>query len=406
VSTLAAPWSVGRQVTPRDSGPLLPPPVSGSGWGLPGAYVWDATTARHIPAVGRAIQLYGGMTKQMPLDAYKGGQAVSPRPRLLESPDPNVIWPRSRYIQCSVEDYLLSGNTVSLVTARGADGWPLAVMYLPITWVYITWMAGDPQNVSYTYYGQVLPTEDVIHIARGVDRFYPVRGVGVVEEYLSSLDRAAMEEEYERSALAGGAVPSVAVIAPQASIPQDVADDAKAAWLAKFAGPTREPVILPAGTQVQPLAWSPSDTQLTEARKMTLTDVANMFNLDSYWLGAAVQGMTYKTAAPQYQQILRTSLEPVLADFEQVWSDAWFPRGTQVRFDRNKLLAEDLPTTAQALQLLTSAGIVTGEMAWQMLLGVPLPSIEYQKPEPPPAPAAPPAAEPDETAGQSGGANQ
>jgi len=403
---LAAPWSVGRQVAPRDSGPLLPP-VSGAGWGLPGAYVWDASTARHIPAVGRAIQLYGGMTKQMPLDAYKNGQPLTPRPRLLESPDPNVIWPRSRYIQCSVEDYLLSGNTVSLITARGADGWPLAVMYLPITWVYITWMAGDPQNVSYTYYGQVLPADDVIHIARGVDRFYPVRGVGVVEEYLSSLDRAAMEEEYERSALGGGAVPSVAVIAPQSSIPQDVADDAKAAWLAKFAGPTREPVILPAGTQVVPLAWSPSDTQLTEARKMTLTDIANMFNLDTYWLGAAVQGMTYKTAAPQYQQILRTSLEPVLADFEQVWSDAWFPRGTTVRFDRNKLLAEDLPTTAQALSLLTSSGIITGEMAWQMLLGVPLPSIEYQKPEPPPAPAMPPAAPaPDETAGESGGANQ
>jgi len=256
--------------------------------------------------------------------------------------------------------------------------------------VYITWMAGDPNNVMYTYLGKQLPNEDVVHVARGIDRWYPVRGVGVVEENFPTLDRAAMEGEYERSALAGGAVPSVAVIAPQAVIPQDVADEAKAAWMTKFSGPTREPVILPNGTQVIPLAWSPSDTQLTEARKSTLTDIANMFNLDSYWLGAAVQGMTYKTAAPQYQQILRTSIEPVLADFEQVWSQAWLPRGQKIQFDRNKLLSEDLPTTALALSQLVGAQIMTGEMAYQVLQGVPLAAIPYQAPPPPPPPPLPP----------------
>ena len=58
----------------------------------------------------------------------------------------------------------------------------------------------------------------------------------------------------------------------------------------KFSGPTREPVFLPNGTAVIPLAWSPTDTQLAEARHMSLLDVANMFNLDGYWLGAPVAG--------------------------------------------------------------------------------------------------------------------
>ena len=397
-------WDVGRRVQVRDSGPLLPPPSLGStAWGLPGSYVYDSFTARRVPAVARAIQLYGGMCKQMPLDAYRNGEPLPSRPRLLESPDPSLVWPRSRYIACSVEDYLLNGNTVSYVTARGVDGWPLAVMYLPINWVYVSWTYGDFSNVTYTFYGQPLDPANVIHICRGVDRTYPVRGVGVVEEAYSTLDRAAMEEEYERSALAGGAVPSVAIITPQATLTQDVADQAKDNWLTKFGGPVREPAILPNGTQVVPLAWSPTDTQLVEARKMTLTDIANLFNLDSYWVGAAVQGMTYKTAAPQYQQILRTSIEPVIADFEQVWSDAWFPRGTTVRFDRNKLLAEDLPTTAQALNLLVTAGIVTGEMAWQILQGVPLASIDYTVPPPSPPPV-PATAAPTES--DSGGANQ
>jgi HK97 family phage portal protein len=360
-----------------------------SGFGMPGAFVYDAMSARHIPAVGRAIQLFGGMVKQMPMDAYRAGQPL-PRPALLDSPDPRLVWNRSRYLQCSVEDYTLSGNTVSYITKRGADGYPLAVMYLPIQWVYISWMAGSPGDVLYTYMGQPLDIDNVVHVARGVDRWYPVRGVGVVEEYLSTLDRAAMEESYESSALSAGAVPSVAIITPNSTLTQDVADEAKANWLDKFGGPTREPAILPNGTQVIPLAWSPSDTQMIEARKMTLTDVANMFNLDSYWLGAAVQGMTYKTAAPQYQQILRTSIEPVIVDFEQVWSQAWLPRGQVIRFDRSKLLAEDLPTTATSLSTMVSAGIMTPEAAWQILLGAPLAAIDPTEGAPPaPAPVAP-----------------
>jgi HK97 family phage portal protein len=262
-----------------------------------------------------------------------------------------------------VEDYLLNGNAVCLVTTRGADGWPASVAWLPANWVYVLADPSALANPVYYLKGAQLPTGDVIHVKRGADRLYPVRGVGVVEESLDTLDRVAMEEAYERSALASGAVPSVAVIAPQSNLTQDVADDAKAMWTQKFAGPVREPVILPNGTQVVPLAWSPSDTQLTEARHMSLTDVANLFNLDSFWLSAPVEGLTYKSAAPLYQTLLRTSIEPVIADFEDIWSFEWLPRGQQIRFDRNQLLRDDLPTTATALAALVTAGIITPDVA-------------------------------------------
>jgi HK97 family phage portal protein len=270
----------------------------------------------------------------------------------------------------NVEDYLLSGNAIALVTVRGVDGWPLAVQWLPATWTYIVWEPWNEQDIRYFYIGQELPFDDVIHVRRGADRMYPVRGVGVVEEYLSTLDRVAMEEEYERGALSNGAVPSVAVIAPQATLTQEVAGEAKQTWMDTFAGPVREPVILPNGTQVIPLAWSPTDTQLTEARHMSLTDVANMFNLDGYWLGAPVAGMTYRTSGPQYQQVLRTSLEPVLADFEDVWSNAWLPRGTNVRFRRSQLLREDLAISTTAAVAAYGAGIMTVEEA-RVEIGLP-----------------------------------
>jgi|SRR5215471_7908329 len=347
-------------------GSLIPPPGV-SAFGVPGPYVYDATTARRVPAVGRALQLYAGLVKQCPIDAIRGYQRISPQPRICARPDPNRAG--SWFVQLAVEDYLLSGNAVSYVTSRGFDGWPLSVVWLPATWVSIVWDTLHPETAErYFYLGAELDPENVIHVRRGADRLFPVRGVGVVEEYLSTLDRVAMEEEYERGALSGGAVPSVAVIAPQSSISPEVAAEAKTRWSENFAGPQREPVILPNGSQVIPLAWSPSDTQLTEARKLSLLDVANIFNLDGYWLGSPVSGMTYKTAAPQYQQILRTSLEPVLADFEDVWSDAWLPRGTSIRFRRSQLLREDLMTSANAARVLyPTAPIVTLEEARTMV---------------------------------------
>jgi HK97 family phage portal protein len=319
----------------------------------------------------------------MDIDVYRGPDKL-PTPRLVDRPDP--LRGRPWFVQVSVEDYLLDGNAISLVTTRGVDGWPTSVMWLPAASVYIVWQPYDPDvGVQYYYYGTPLPLEDVIHVRRGADRYFPVRGVGVVEEFLSTLDRVSMEEEYERQALAGGAVPSVAIITPSSTLNQDVADEAKTSWMTNFGGPTRLPAILPNGTQVIPLAWSPSDTQLTEARHMSLLDVANAFNLDGYWLGAPVAGMTYKTASPQYQQILRTSLEPVISDFESEWSYSWLPRGQIIHFDRTKLLRDDLATTAVASAGLYGAGIVNLPEAREMV-GLPAVPEVGDMPEPP-APA-------------------
>ena len=80
--------------------------------------------------------------------------------------------------------------------------------------------------------------------------------------------------------------------------------------------------------------------------------------------------MTYRTAGPQYQQILRTSLEPVLADFEAVWSDAWLPRGTVVRFQRAQLLREDLATSMGAAVAGVGAGIIT-QPEGRVMVGLP-----------------------------------
>jgi len=221
--------------------------------------------------------------------------------------------------------------------------------------------------------------------------------VGIVEEGLGPLDRVAMEEVYEATTLAGAAVPSVAIVTPHATLTQDVADEAASTWELKYGGPNRRPAILPNGTQVIPLAWSPSDTQLIEARRLSLIDVANLFNVDSFWLSAPVAGLTYRSAVPLYQTMLLTSLEPVLADLEDIWSYAWLPRGQDIRFDRNQLLHEDLPTTMTAVVAGYAANLLTQDEARDALNLPPTDDLPDLPPQAPPVP--PPAAEETPTQG-------
>ena len=200
VMTIATtPWTVGRPALRRGGFLSLPHPTA---YGAPGPYVYDTPTARHIPAVGRAIQLYAGLCKQMPLEAYRGFGRIEPNPRILARPDPDEGGPW--FVQVNVEDYLLNGNAISLVTSRAHDGWPLTVAWLPVNYVTVSYDPNNDNTKTYAYLGETLKTEDVIHVKRGADRMYPVRGVGIVEEHSPTLDRVAMEEEYERGALSDG----------------------------------------------------------------------------------------------------------------------------------------------------------------------------------------------------------
>lgn len=357
--------------------------------------VWDANTARSLPGVGRALQLYGGLISQCALDKYRGDEPIRPRPAFLQLPDVNLR-ARSTFCRVHAEDYLLHGNALHLVTMRLNNGEVRGVRWFPAH----MWQAADPAStqdggVDYYLNGQKVNRADVVHVQRGAAEGAPWRGVGVVEEHLKTLNRAGLEEAAEAKNLAGGGVPSVAVIAPNPTLTEDEAEDAKDVWEEKFQGPGRRPAILPNGTQVIPLSWSPVDSQMIEARKMSLVDMANAFNLDPYWLGGPASSMTYRSPGPMFLTLLRTSLEPVMSDLESVWSAYWLPpTGQSVRFDRLALTRDDFATEVTTGIQAVNGGLMTRE-EWRVRQGMPIEpeygELKKTDPAPPADPAAPPA---------------
>lgn len=318
--------------------------------------VLTAARLRAIPAIGRGLALTCGMAAQMPLDDVRG-DVVLPRPRLLHQPDPDR--PRSWFVGQHVEDYLVHGNAVHLVTTRDKDNWPATVAWIPAQWVDVSESVDEPGVVDYWVHGRQLPRADVVHVRRGADPWNTARGIGVVEQYMIPLQRMVDQDRYESGVMNGSAVPSVAVIVPNPELSTAEADEAKERWVEKFAGPVREPVILPAGTEVKPLAWSPNDAQLAELRKLSLTDAANMLNIDGYWLGAESTSLTYKSPGPMYLNLIRQTVGPILEDIEGTWTAAWLPRGRQVTFLRRAVQGDDMQTTVAWVRNALAAKLIT-----------------------------------------------
>jgi len=324
--------------------------------------VWDSVTAQALPAVGRAMALYGGLISQCALDQYRG-PIPTPRPRMLQLPDPN-LGSRALFGRVHVEDYLVHGNALHLVTARDKEtGWPSAVRWFPASEWGIDVSHGRGFPDYYLNGRKVGRREDVVHVRWGAAPGQPERGWGIVERYLNTLNRAGLEEAAESQALSHGSVPSVAVIAPQRNLTETELDDAAEAWEEKFSGPGRRAGIFPAGTTVTPLSFSPQAQEATLARQMTLVDMANLLNLDPYWVGGQSSSHTYKSPGPMFLVMQRTSLEPVMSDLEQVWGQAWTPPGLELRFDRNQLTRDDFASSITTLATAVEKQLMTREEA-------------------------------------------
>lgn len=320
--------------------------------------VWSAETARAIPGVGRALDLIGGLCSQMTIDRFRGIDPL-PRIRLLEQPDLDKDLPT--FVDVQVADYLLHGNALHLVTVRGSDTYPAACRWYPATAWHVM---RDHQTGRRRYWlhGREVPLEDVVHVQNGADPLNDCRGVGVVERYVNSLDRVALQDERLRQDTAQGNVPSLGVITPEDDDSTEDELDAQAERLeekfdARNGG--RRPGIFPHGTQLVPLSWNPNDSQAQAARAASLTDVANMFGLDGYWLGAPASSHTYRTPGPMFLVLVRTTLNRVLAPFEAKWSSMWVPAGQRIRFNRDEIQGDDFATTISAAVQATGRPVMT-----------------------------------------------
>jgi hypothetical protein len=140
--------------------------------------------------------------------------------------------------------------------------------------------------------------------------------------------------------------------------PLDAAEAAKvkSGWLRSQRD--RTVAVLNSRTKFEALAWNPTETQLLEARRFSLHEIALIFGLDPSWLGVASKSMTYSNVESEAINLVKFSLGGHLARFEQTFS-LHMPRGTVARANLDAILRADTKTRYEAHALAIQTGFLT-----------------------------------------------
>jgi HK97 family phage portal protein len=316
-----------------------------------------------IPGVWRASVLIADLLGSLPWDALRtfGGR----EPEVIHSPlltQPNPPQTRITTFSSLALDLLFHGNGIGVYTARNRQGWPTACVPVPAEGVGIRrarqwedpWVAGE---VLYDINGTVFSADDVLHI-QGPTKPGSLRGMGVLENHLDTLDLARELNREARSVARSGGVPTGKLKVTNEEADENDLLEVKRKWLQSQR--ERTVAVLNATTDFEPLAWNPTDAQLIEARQFSLHETALLFGLDPSWLGVDSKSKTYSNIEQEGLNLMKPGigLGAHVVRFEQALSLA-FPAGTEVKANMDAILRSDTLTRFQAHEIGIRAGFET-----------------------------------------------
>ena len=195
----------------------------------------------------------------------------------------------------------------------------------------------------------------IVHL-RGQLPIVEGRGTGVLQRFAAELGLTQTLRDYMAGAFGSG-VPAgyLKVLNPQ--ITQDQADLLKDRWMAQHGG-RRSIAVLNATTEFHPLTWSPVELAAADFARITLGQIALMFGLPAYLLGAPTDSSTYANVESRMIELYQLTLLPWIGRIEAVL-DAQLPRGTEVRIEIDGLLRADTKTRFETYAIALDKGILT-----------------------------------------------
>jgi HK97 family phage portal protein len=346
-----------------------------------------------IPGAWRATILLSDLIGGVPWCAHRkraGGppEELDPLPSLLEQPNPPDV--RMTTFSSMALDLIWEGNAIALIASRDRAGWPTSMLPIPAQYVGVRrvtpWdgLELPVGTIVYDIGGTVYPSDEVVHV-KGPTFPGALRGLGVLENHLHK--SLALSDEQARQARSVGTagVPTGLLKSSDPEFDEDDARALKSAWME--AQRRRTVAVLSETTSFEAVAWNPSETQLLDARKFSLTELALIFGVPLSFLGAETASKTYSNAEQESLNLLKFSLGGHLTRFEQTLS-AHLPRGTFARADLDELLRNDTLTRFQAYGIALDKGFLTADEVREEERRPPLTPAQRALMRPPPAPSA------------------
>lgn len=316
-------------------------------------------TAMRVAAVYACVQKIAGGISTLPLHQYKTNGDIKERlPRddlwykLNEQPS-SQLTAASHWEGVSISQ-LLRGDAYTWIR-RSVTGSIMEL--LPLPWGCVSPVRQADGSVRYYIslpefgISTWLEPSEVLHFPGfGFDG---IRSMSVITHVArSAVGNALAMDNYSGKFFEGGAHPSIVLSAP-GKMDQEQITNLQTAFKNKYAGNENAhklPLVLTEGLSAKEISISAQDSQLLEARKFQVVDIARAFGVPPHMIGETSASTSWGSGIESMSRAFVTyTLQPHLIRIEQELNRKLFPRnaGRYIQFDRDALLEGDSKAQAE-----------------------------------------------------------
>lgn len=334
---------------------ITPDPIRTSVW-MP-ATNWSGEsiteeTALEVTALMACISLIADSVASLPIRAIRHvGDRTEPirLPEWLDASDEHTLY---ELIHMIVTSLALHGNAYLYVDRNLNSGLPLAVTPLHPSNVQVTIVN---RTRYYTTNGVVVPSDNMTHLRWWTPPQSAV-GLSPIEMQRNTIGLALAQARFLNQWYSEGATPS-SVLEVDGDMTAEQAKVLQSTWETSHRR-RRRPAVLTNGMKWKPITASAQSMELAESREQTINDIARIFRVPNYMIGARGDSQTYQNNESAGMHFVTYTLLPWLVRIERALSKLMAaPR--ELKFDTSAFLRADTINRYKAHQMGIMSGFIT-----------------------------------------------
>lgn len=327
--------------------------------------------AMKIPSVVACIELIAGSIGSLPIYLYKENdkgeveRVPNDRRVFLLNSEPNSLLNGYNYKKRMAKDYLFYG--VSYTKTEKERNTVIELHPLDMKSIHVTKYLIDgykfDADINLMFYGankenkqKVFKPHELLMVLKDSEDGFTSKGV--LEAGSDILNLAINEAKYTSNILENGALP-IGVIQTLNRLSEGAIKRLRQGWESLYAGSKNsgKTVILEEGLEYKPISLKPNDMQLTDGRKITIAEIARLFNVPESMLNADAN--KYASNEQNNLHFLQYTLGPIITAIESALDKSLLledekAEGYYFRFDTTEILRttekERIESAAQGLK--------------------------------------------------------
>lgn len=334
---------------------LNPDPVRTSVW-MPTTN-WSGesiteSTALEVTALMACVSLIADSVASLPLRGIRHvGERTEPTPvpKWMDNSDEHTQY---ELIHMVVTSLALHGNAFIYVDRNINTNAPISLTPLHPTNVQVTIVN---RQRYYTTNGIVIDPNNMLHLRWWTPPQSAV-GLSPIEMQRNTIGLALAQARFVNQWYSEGATPS-SVLEVDGDMTTDQAKVLQATWESSHRR-KRRPAVLTNGMKWKPITSSAQDMELAESREQTINDIARIFRVPNYMIGARGDSQTYQNNESAGMHFVTYTLLPWLVRIERALSGMMVaPR--ELKFDTSAFLRANTTERISAYQTAIMSGILT-----------------------------------------------